>query len=117
MAINFPLELQKKLNEQGFSFQIGSTSIRSSVDVGAAKVRRRFTKGVDTQTAVIDIKYDQYLVLYDFFNTSLAGGSLTFLYDDQFTGVEEEYRFIAPPAISPIGGEYFRVSMQWEKMP
>lgn len=117
MSVNFPSVLQEYLDEQGFTFEIGSTTIRSSNDVGPDKIRRRFTKSVDTQSSSITIKYDQYQILYDFYNTTLAGGSLTFLYKDQFTSIEEEYRFVSPPRIAPLGGEFFRVTMNWEKMP
>lgn len=117
MAENFPSSLQDKLNQAGFTNNFGETSIRSTVDVGLAKVRNRYTKGIDTFQCTIDLNFDDYTTLETFYKTTLAGGSLTFYYDHPFTEVQTEFRFIAAPSITPIGGKWFRVSMNWEELP
>ena len=117
MAVSFPTELQEKFNESGFSFSIGSTTIRTNVDVGPAKIRRRLTKGVDSTSGNIKLLYSDYAILYNFYDVSLAGGSLPFEYNDPFTGLPAEYRWVSPPTLTPMGGLYFNVSLPWEKMP
>ena len=119
MAVQWPSELQEKLNQASFGLNIGETTIRSSVEVGPAKVRRRFTKGVDQLSCSIDLEREDYETFRLFFDTSLDGGTKTFDYIDPFslTSETEEYRFIEPPKITIIGGNWFRVAMTWEKLP
>jgi hypothetical protein len=117
MAEQFPATLQELLNTAGFTFGIGNTAIRSNMDIGPAKVRRRFTAGVDTINCSINLNYDEFTTFYNFFNNTLAGGTLTFNYNHPLTGIEEEFRFTGPPSITPLGGRYFSISMQWELIP
>lgn len=117
MAEIFPSSLQDVLNVAGFGQEFGNTTIRSQMDVGPEKVRQRFTRGIDTFTSTIDIDYDDYATLSTFFKTTLAGGSKTFNYDHPMTGIESEFRFVSPPAITPLGGRKFRVQMTWEEIP
>lgn len=117
MAEIFPVELQDKLNEAGFSETIGGTAIETEMGVGLPKKRQRFTKGIDTFTCNINLEKDDYSILSNFFKTTLAGGVKTFLYDHPITGVESEFQFIGEPAISPMGGLWFRVNMNWRLIP
>ena len=116
MAVSFPSSLQQLLNESGFSEEFGSSTIRSSMAVGEDKVRRRYTKGIDKYNCSIDVEKDDYLVLYNFYKTTLNGGVDPFLYDHPITGVQTTFRFINPPKFSPIGGEWFRAEFTWEKV-
>lgn len=116
MAEIFPAELQDKVNEAGFRVSIGKTVITSKMDIPPVKKRRRFTKSVDGFQVTITIDYDQWDILYEFFDTTLAGGTKRFLYDHPMTGVESEFR-MNEPTISPRGGRTFNVSMEWELMP
>lgn len=117
MAEAFPAGLQDKLNQAGFTHAIGKTTIRSTMDVGLDKIRRRFTKGIDLFSCTIDLNYDDYSLLYNFFDTTINGGANTFEYDHPFTGTTSEFRFIEPPSITPKGGKWFTVTMKWELMP
>ena len=117
MAEIFPATLQDKVNEAGFTHGIGPTAITTEMDIGPAKKRRRFTKGIDTFAVTFDINLSLYTTLYNFFNTTLNGGVKTFLYDHPLTGDEREFRFIGEPTMAPLGGSYVRVSMAWELMP
>jgi phage-related protein len=117
MAETFPSTLQDKVNEAGFEHGFGETAIRSTMGIGLDKVRQRFTKGIDVFSVTITLDLDEYSTLYNFFKTTLAGGSLTFNYDHPFTAVEEEFRFTSPPRMIPMGGRYVQVSMTWEQIP
>lgn len=117
MAEAFPPSLQEFVNESGFGLGTGETAIRSEMDVGPAKVRNRFTEGIDEFTTTIDIFKTDYTTLDNFYKTTLNGGTGTFLYDHPITEVESEFRFVGAPAYAPLGGGYFRVSMTWELLP
>lgn len=117
MAQTWPVSLQQKLNEQGFTFSLGETVTTSSMGVGPAKKRRRFTKPIDTLRGTINLEESDYQTFYDFFNTTLNGGIEVFEYEHPITKLTQEFRFVRAPNISPLGGSYFRVSMEWEILP
>lgn len=113
----WPVSLQDKFNVDNFSVKLGNTTVRSEMDVGPDKVRRRFTDAVDIYTASIDMDIDQYSDLKQFFENTLGGGSLTFAFVNPLTNTTDEFRFIDPPDVRPIGGRFFKVSMNLERMP
>ncbi len=117
MAELFPSELQDQFNQAGFSQKFGKTTVTSEVDVGPAKVRSRFTRGIDEFSATIDLEYDDYIIFNTFFKTTLGNGSKTFYYNHPMTGVQSVFRFKDPPSITAMGGRYFKVSFAWEEMP
>jgi len=116
MAESFPVSLQDKFNEAGFSFELGDTAMRTSMNVGEDKVRQRYTRAIDKLGGTIELELDDYTDLQTFYRTTLAGGTKTFFFDDPFTQVQSEYRFLRPPQIRPIGGRYFRISFNWEQI-
>ena len=65
------------------------------------------------------MEYTDYQQLVNFYKTTLANGSKSFYFDNPFTGDQEEYRYVNPPAITPLGGggTQFRVSFTWEQLP
>lgn len=113
---NWPVSLQQKLDSDSFELKLGSTTIRTEMDVGPAKVRSRYTDAVDDYTCSILLDYDEYQTFIDFYKTTLANGALTFTHLDPFTGLEATFRFKEDPSIRALGGRTFRVSMFWEKM-
>ncbi len=116
-TVPWPTTLQDLLNTDSFGYKFGETAIRSEMDIGPAKVRRRFTRPVDTMTATINITTAQFPIFYYFYNTSLNGGVNMFSFIHPITRVPMEARFVSAPALSPLGGEVFRVSMEWEILP
>lgn len=119
MADNLPASLQQKFNVQGFTHSIGKTTLRSNVEVGPAKVRRRFTKSVDPYKGSIVMSYDEYDTLYNFYQTTLDGGTKKFNFEDPFSQLPAEFRFINEPNMTPIGtaGIEYRVTFDLEKLP
>lgn len=115
---SWPSQLQQILNVDDFSYNPGSTAIRSEVDVGPAKVRNRATDAVDVITCQFNLPLADYSAFMLFGRTTLSNWVSQFLFDDPFTGDPTAYRFISPPKIVPLsGGIEFRVSMTWEKLP
>ncbi len=114
---NWPVQLQERLNASSFEVQLGSTTVRSDMDVGPAKVRSRCTDAVDIYTCSVFLDIDDYAILTTFFKTTLGNGTLRFTFDDPFTGESEIFRFASPPQVRAIGGRMFEVSMTWERFP
>lgn len=116
MAV-WPSSLQQLLNEDGFSYGIGPTVIRSDMDIGPAKQRRRFTKPVDTISCTIDLSTSEFTIFYDFYDITVNGGVTAFDFTHPVTAATIQVRFINPPVIASRGGGRYRVSMAWEILP
>lgn len=116
MAVSWPTQLQDYLNEDSFSHEFGNTTIRSSFDVGPAKVRRRFTRSIDMISCTIDLYKDDYDFFKTFYNTTLNGGVTPFEFNHPITQDLITVRFISdnPPSFRSMGGGYFKISMKWE---
>jgi hypothetical protein len=76
------------------------TTIRSEVDAGIPKVRRRFTAGID----VIDVTYNltmaELATLDDFYRSTTKNGSLPFTYTHPRLGTTVVCRFKGAPQYS-----------------
>ena len=113
----WPVTLQQLLSETGFSEREGDTLLRSDMDVGPKKVRRRFTKGIGMMTGSVWLTTDQYLDFKAFYNTTLNGGALPFIFPHPITQVPTTFRFSETPNYNSLGGGQFAVSFSWEIMP
>lgn len=87
------------------------------MDVGPAKVRSRFTDGVDVYSCSIFATYAELATLDTFYKTTLNNGALPFTFLDPISNSTQTFRFINPPQIKPLGGVEFEISMDWEKLP
>jgi hypothetical protein len=114
MAVAWPVSLQDKLNEDSFSFQIGETVLRSDMDVGPVKVRRRMTKSTDLVTCSINVTSGEYSVFKTFYDVTLNGGVTLFTFNHPITGAPQDFRFVGAPSVRSIGGGNYVVSMVWE---
>ena len=117
MAIPWPVSLQQLVNEGSFGLKFGETLLRSDVDIGPKKVRRRFTRPIDTMAVGFDLTIAQYNTFYYFFNTTINGGATVFELNHPITGVLTNFRFTGPPDIRPKGGINFVATMEWEIIP
>lgn len=91
--------------------------IRSSMDVGPDKVRRRSTSNPRPVSARMIMTTAQVATFETFYITTLISGSLTFDIDHPRTETEVEMRFVTPPEYTPAGGGYWWVDMQLEILP
>lgn len=98
-------------------------TIRTSMDAGPQKVRRRFTATSRYYSFPLQMTGSQFATLESFYDDTLGGGSLTFTMDDPHTGSSETFRFQAPPESEFIrGGEnpndrLLNVSISLERLP
>lgn len=117
MSELWPAGLQEKLNVSGFGMEFGDTTVRSEMGVGPDKVRSRSTKGIDKFSSTIDVTFDEYTTIYNFYTITLAQGTKFFTFPHPFTGIDSDFRFTTPPTLSPKGGLYFTCNMAWELLP
>lgn len=85
-----------------------STTIRSEVDSGPPIVRRRFTAAVRTLTIPMRFTNAERATFDTFFNTTLAGGSLSFNWLDPVTDALVAMRFVEPPEFTGEDGGAFK---------
>lgn len=113
---------------QPFSESLKSQVVRTAMDTGPAKVRRRQSVPIRESSVEIRITGQALAAVFDpFFVDTLKGGSLTFSMTNPRTGVVDEYRFVSPPTYKPLGvvqlgtpqegSEYWSVTFTLEQLP
>lgn len=100
----------------GYTEEGANNLIRSNMDVGPAKVRRRTTANIRSVTGRMWITAAQYTILRDYFEVTQAYGSLTFTMDDA-RGTNRTWRFVKPPRYTPNGPLEWIVQLTLEEMP
>ena len=110
---SLPLPLANTLKETP-----PESSIRTQMDKGPAKVRRRTTAAVRPLSFEMVCDTTQIQTLDDFYVTDTAGGSDEFIYTHPRTNAAVSARFTAPPQYSDINvGSHYNVSIQLEILP
>lgn len=117
MAQPWPTQLQQFFSQENFTFELDDGVIRTDMEIGPQKTRRRYTKGVDRLSASILATSAEYSIFYSFYDTTLAGGSLPFTFEHPITKVPADFRFRGKPTINTIGGNYFSIQFQLEILP
>lgn len=102
----------------GFSESHPELAIRTNMDVGPAKVRRRQTAGVITMTCNFRLTTAQRATLVTFWQTTIAGGASTFTWVHPITSAAITCRMVNPPQFTPLSrGLYWRASLVIEVLP
>lgn len=95
--------------------------LRSSVDIGQAKVRRRSTIGGKTVSVGWTMDANTYAALVFFYETTLLEGVNSFYYNHPISGTQQTYRFLSPPNLIFVAGKSgvgaYQVTCEWELMP
>ena len=86
----------------GASLTLPQQSIRTQMDYGPAKVRKRTSSDTLPVAGQLTISASQRDTLLEFYTTTTSGGSLPFLMTDPIRGFVAEFRFTAPPQIRPL---------------
>lgn len=113
----WPVTLNQNLEADSFNFKFGETRLRSQFDFGLPKVRRRTTRGIDTASGSILLKFSDYPTFETFFKTTINGGTEPFTIIHPLTRATATFRFVDMPSIKTVGGENIEVSMNWEEVP
>ncbi len=117
MATAWPIALPQKVESDGFGKNFGNNVIRTTMDVGLDKLRKRYTKAIHTLSCSMKVDRSQYSVLENFYYVTLNSGTTPFTFTDPVSDVATDYRFTGPPVFRSIGGNYFTVTFGWEQLP
>jgi len=111
------VDLPTKLFVAGYGQSPPNITIKSEMDAGPAKVRRRFTAGVSPVSGTMIMAAAQLATFQTFFNTTLLGGSLRFSWTKPpVHTVACEMRFTEVPSWTKVEGDY-EVSLSLEVLP
>lgn len=114
----WPAALPQTLFVGGYGQTYPNVTIKSDMDAGPAKVRRRFTAGVEPVSGTMLMDATELAALDTFYNTTLLGGSLRFSWTKPPAhSVACEMRFTEPPTWTAIEPGMYQVSMSFEVLP
>ena len=113
MPQNWPDTLPQGWLIDGYQETLPDVVQRTEMDAGPAKSRRRFTCQVTPIKARLLLTDTEKGYLETFFNTTTAGGSLSFTYPHDGSDV---LRFVKSPTISK-SGLHWSVDFELEKLP
>ena len=116
MSETWPATIPEEVLVDGFMQQAVPATIRTKMEAGIDKLRRRYTTPILNLNVAMFLTFTQYETLETFYNTTLQGGVLSFDFTDPATATTKEYRFISPPSYTPSGGVHYLASMQWERI-
>lgn len=117
------VNLPQKTLKDGYSTERQSGVIRTDMDTGFPKVRRRFTALTKTYSITMIFTDAQYTYFENFFENDILYGANLVDFPHPRTGVNTEMRWLAPtgsPAysVTPDGGtDDWRISFQLEELP
>lgn len=115
----WPTELPNFATPNGYQESLGENSIRSAMELGPAKVRRRSTFTPRTISFTQVLTSEQIQDLETFYLVTLVNGSLPFTMVHPRTGATITTAvFAEPPTFTPQGGgNYFEVSYKLTQIP
>lgn len=92
-------------------------TLRSQMDAGPAKVRRRFTAGTTDLAYAVNLTPAQVQTFEAFYDDDTDAGALPFDMPHPRTGTTVTVRFKGPYELTAIGGLYYRLSLTIEVLP
>ena len=116
MAV-WPASLPQTLLQASYKEMLPRTKIRTEMDAGPPKMRRRYTAAPRPLQATQNLTTTQVTDLKTFHNTTLLGGTLAFDWTDPIAGGTVSFRFVSEPEIVPLSGRYYRAAYELEIMP
>ena len=116
MGVAYPGTLPTNFQVQGYKETGANNQIRTSMDVGPDKVRRRTTANVRVVVGSFFLTPAQYTTFKSFYEVDTAYGVLPHDFTDPH-GNTNEYRFTKPPVYIPNGNVEWQVQVEWEELP
>jgi len=113
--IFWPDLLPSELLANGLKIQPQSNVIRTAMDAGPKKARRRYTARTVKYSGRQRFDTAELNVFEQFYHTVLADGVLRFNFKDPITDVLSEFRFTDDYIVTEIGG-LFEVTMTLERL-
>jgi hypothetical protein len=101
----------------GYGESEPDTVLRTPMETGPAKLRRRGTNAVRPVRGMIRISYAQRTTLSAFYQDTLAGGTLPFEWVHPTTREAATFRFVSKPAYTPAAGVKLNATLDLEILP
>jgi hypothetical protein len=114
-AISWPAELPATLLLEELTAKQDSNVIRTAMDAGPKKTRRRYTANTKTFTGRLLLTPSQRAVLEQFYHTALADGVLRFNFINPQTLVPQEFRFTDDYTETAVDGLY-EITLSLERL-
>lgn len=100
----------------GYSEKGVDNTLRSKMDVGPDKLRRRTITNVRNVIGNMWLTDSQYDDMVTFYETTQNYGADSFTMDDAHA-VNKTWRFVGPPSYSTVGPNNWQVRLTLEEMP
>lgn len=113
----WPTSLPARPLVRGLTEGFPNIALRTEMDHGPAKMRRRFTAAVRPFTASMVLSAAQVTALETFYVTTLEGGTAAFTFTHPRTGAAGSFRFTAPPTVQAYSPGFYDVALNLELMP
>ncbi|MGE0256916.1 MAG: hypothetical protein AB7N54_20005 [Alphaproteobacteria bacterium] len=113
----WPDTLPQDVLLDGYDEAFPDVMLRTQMDAGPAKVRRRFTAAVVPMQVTVPLTRTQVATLATFFNDTLEGGTLPFDWVHPRTQDAATFRFTAPPKPRPQSSMAWLAVLQLEILP
>ena len=117
MAI-WPASLPQQPLQDGYQETEPDLLLRSSMDVGPAKVRRRYTAGVKPYKLSFAISSAHKATFQSFYLGSISSGVYPFTFPDPDNSASTiSIRITKPPLYTSLGGLWQKLEFEAEKLP
>jgi hypothetical protein len=114
---DWPATLPQTPQDDNYQEDWPKNIIRTDMDAGPAKVRKRFTAGIDNFKCSILLTLSQVTTLRTFFTTTVDYGATSFNFPHPRTGATITVRFVNPPSIISVGPKDYKANMELEQLP
>ena len=114
----WPASLPQTPLAEGYNERAPDTVIRSPMEAGPPRLRRRFTAGVRNIECQLRLTPAQLDTLDAFFGSTVAGGALPFDWKHPRNGTAVTFRFVEPPGYTPVArGTLWQAMLRLEILP
>lgn len=121
MAIAWPVTVPDMFESSGFGYDADSGLLRSDMDSGPAKVRRRFTSTTKNMTGTIIMSRTQFQTWETWFEDTIFHGALSFTMTDPVNGGTMTVRIVSGKSGKPYSwsqtGLLVSLNLTIEKLP
>jgi hypothetical protein len=114
-SVSWPAGLPATLLLEGLQAVPQSNVIRTAMDAGPQKARRRYTAVPKAFTGKLRLDPDQRVILENFYRHTLADGVLRFNFTDPQTMEVREFRFTGDYTEASLDG-LFEISLSLERL-
>jgi len=113
----WPASLPDDFLQSGFSETLPDNVLRSKMDIGPPKTRRRSTAAPRPIAGQQLMTTAQVATFDTFFVTTLSDGAIGFDWTHPRTGAAITLRFVSPPAYVATGGDFWSITLPLEVLP